>query len=129
MNNDRAIYAGERALSSLKEARRLLQSASNWGLFDLFGGGSLSGFLKHHKMNQARNILENARRDLYEFRSELSYLPAVDINIDGFLTFADFSFDGFLADVMVQSRINKAKDQLDDAIYKVESVLRDLRRN
>ena len=44
-----------------------------------------------------------------------------------FLTFADFFFDGFLADVMVQSKINNAKKQVDEAIRRVEEVLVKLR--
>lgn len=43
------------------------------------------------------------------------------------MTFADFFFDGFLADVMVQSKINNAKKQVDEAIRRVEEVLVKLR--
>lgn len=116
MSEERAIRAGEKALYSLKEARDILSSASNWGLLDIFGGNGFTGFMKHMKIDKARNVLDKARQDLWEFRNELSYLPEININIDGFLTFADFFFDGFLSDVFVQSRINDAKRQLDDAI-------------
>ena len=71
--------------------------------------------------------MPSARQDLWEFRNELSYLPEININIDGFLTFADFFFDGFLSDVFIQSRINDAKRQLDEAIRRTESVLSQLR--
>lgn len=33
-----ALDAGEQALSSLKIALEKLNSASNWGIFDMFGG-------------------------------------------------------------------------------------------
>ena len=49
-----------------------------------------------------------------------------DVRIDGFLTFADFFFDGFLADFLVQQRINEARSQLDRACRQVEDVLRQL---
>ena len=62
-----------------------------------------------------------------EFKNELEYLPEINIDIGGFLTFADFFFDGFLADVFVQSRISDAKRQLDEAIRRTESVLSQLR--
>ena len=127
MNEDRAIRAGERALSSLREAKNMLSSASNWGLLDLFGGNGFTGFMKHMKIDNARRVLDRARQDLWEFRNELQYLPAIDINIDGFLTFADFFFDGFLADIFVQSKINDAKKQIDEAISRTESVLSSLR--
>ena len=34
-----AIEAGRRALSSLQAAKENLNSAKNWGLADMFGGG------------------------------------------------------------------------------------------
>ena len=44
-----------------------------------------------------------------------------------FLSFADYFFDGFLADMMVQSRIREAQRQVNDAIYRVENILSRLR--
>ena len=38
-----AIQAGERALTSLRKAEEKLTCASNWGLWDIFGGGLISG--------------------------------------------------------------------------------------
>ena len=48
-----AIEAGQRALSSLRTAEENLNSAKNWGLVDMFGGGFFSTMLKHSKMDQA----------------------------------------------------------------------------
>ena len=48
-----AIRAGERALDSLKEANRQLNSAGNWGLVDIFGGNTISGLMKHMKVNNS----------------------------------------------------------------------------
>ena len=94
---------------------------------DIFGGNGFTGFMKHMKIEKARQVLDKARQDLWDFRKELEYLPEININIDGFLTFADFFFDGFLSDIFVQSRINDAKRQLDEAIRRTESVLSQLR--
>ena len=127
MSEDRAIMAGEKALYSLKEARDILSSASNWGLLDIFGGNGFTGFMKHMKIEKARQVLDRARQDLWEFQNELQYLPAINIDVGGFLTFADFFFDGFLSDIFVQSKISDAKRQLDEAINKTEQVLHQLR--
>ena len=54
-------------------------------------------------------------------------LQGLNIEIGDFLTFADFFFDGFLADILVQSKIRQAQDKIDDAIIRVEEVLRQLR--
>ncbi|MGN1163586.1 MAG: hypothetical protein ACI4S4_02140 [Candidatus Ornithospirochaeta sp.] len=128
MDNNRAIYAGERALGSLNEARNVLSGAKTWGFMDIiFGHSGFTGFMKHSNIDKARRVLDEARRDLMEFRDELKYLPQVDINIDGFLTFADFFFDGFIVDVIVQSRINDTIRQLDEAISRTRQALSALR--
>lgn len=124
-----AIYAGERALSSLIQAKKYLSSASNWGLLDLFGGNTITGLFKHMKLNNANNCLYTAKADLKRFRDELDdideFIP--DVQVGGFLTFADFFFDGLLADVIVQSKIGEMKRQVDEAIRNTESIVRRLK--
>ena len=121
-----AIRAGERALDSLKEANRQLNSAGNWGLVDIFGGNTISGLMKHMKVNNASRCVDDARRDLATFRDELGDIRDMEnlnIDIDGFLTFADFFFDGFVADIFVQSKIRKGQQQVGEAIRRVEDIL------
>ena len=121
-----AIRAGERALDSLKEANRQLNSAGNWGLVDIFGGNTISGLMKHMKVNNASRCVDDARRDVATFRDELGDIRDVEnlnIDIDGFLTFADFFFDGFVADIFVQSKIRKGQQQVREAIRRVEDIL------
>lgn len=123
-----AIDAGERALDSLYGVRKELESAGNWGLLDMFGGGMFTTFVKHSKMNDAQRYMERAKRDLAAFSRELADVSeTLNINTGDFLSFADYFFDGFLADMMVQSRIHDAQRQVDDAIYRVESILSRLR--
>ena len=124
-----AIDAGERALDSLYGVRKELESAGNWGLLDMFGGGMFTTFVKHSKMNDAQRYMERAKRDLAAFSRELADVSeTLNINSGDFLTFADYFFDGFVADMMVQSRIrDAAQRQVDDAIYRVESILSRLR--
>ena len=62
-----AIEAGQRALSSLRTAKENLNSAKNWGLVDMFGGGFFSTMFKHSKMDQARQNMEQAKYDLRSF--------------------------------------------------------------
>lgn len=49
------------------------------------------------------------------------------VEVEGFLKFADFFFDGIVAAYLVQSKIENAKKQLNDAVYQVESILMDLK--
>ena len=94
-----AIQAGENALCSLRAAREELQKAGNWGIVDLFGGGFITNLIKHSKMDNASHLMENAKYDLKKFQKELRDVTInTDLSIDcgGFLTFADFFWDGVL---------------------------------
>ena len=125
-----AVQAGERALQSLYAAREQLNSAKNWGLFDIFGGGFFASMIKHSKLDGASASLEEARYHLQIFQRELSDVcipQELHINVNGFLSFADFFLDGLIADYLVHSRINDAREQVDDAIERVEMLLGDLK--
>lgn len=125
-----AIAAGEKSLGSLRQALQQLKSAGNWGLLDMFGGGLVSGMMKHSKLDHAVQYMEDAKRDLKRFQIELRDVNQVmnlQLDIGGFLTFADFFFDGVVADFLVQSKINDAKLQVETAISQVDKMLRNLR--
>ena len=125
-----AIAAGEKALNSLYLAQEKLKSARSWGMFDLFGGGLLSDMIKHSKMNDASKYMEEAKRQLQIFQKELKDTKlSVDLRMEvsSFLSFADFFFDGLIADYMVQSKISSAREQVDDAIVMVTDVLNALK--
>ncbi len=125
-----AIAAGERAVSSLRAAQDNLNSARNWGILDLFGGNLITGLMKHSRMSSASRYVDDARRDLSAFQDELrdvQDLRGLDINIGDFLTFADFFWDGFLADIMVQSRINDARQKISQAVARTDYVVRQLK--
>ncbi|MCI8597946.1 MAG: hypothetical protein HFJ10_05830 [Lachnospiraceae bacterium] len=122
-----AIAAGHRALDSLRAAQNDLNSAKNWGLFDMFGGGVISTMIKHSKMDTAKQNMDQAKYDLQNFSRELrdvSMSYNLEIETGDFLSFADWFFDSFFVDGMVQDRINKARNQVAEAIQKVEDILR-----
>lgn len=126
-----AIAAGTRALGSLRNAQECLNSARNWGIADIVGGGLFSTLVKHSKMDDAAEYLEKARVDLKRFQKELRDVNvAMDLRmeINSFLSFADIVFDGLVADYLVQTKINEARGQVEEAIDRVESLLVDLRR-
>ena len=118
------------ALAAGQEALGYLNSAGNWGLVDLFGGGLLSTFVKHAKMNDAEELVQQARGALRRFQKELmdvDNVPEFHIETGDFIAFADYFFDGLIADWLVQSRISDAKQQVDHAIRKVNDILGQLR--
>lgn len=126
-----AIDAGERALSSLYVAQEKLKSARGWGIFDMLGGGLITDLVKHSKMEAASQSMEEAKYHLQRFRKELSDVNGnfnLQLNVGGFLSFADFFFDGLVADYLVQSKIAEARSQVDDAIIKVNRILNELKQ-
>lgn len=126
-----AVTAGEQALRSLYAAREKLGSARNWGIFDMLGGGLISDLVKHSKMNDAVSLMEQAKQELHIFQGELKDVQVflnLRMEIGSFLSFADFFFDGLVADYLVQSKIVDARNQVDDAIRQVEMILEDIKR-
>ena len=125
---DEAIRAGENALQSLYRAQEMLKKARTWGIIDIFGGGLFSGLLKHARLQDAKQYMEDARRDLSYFSKELKDVqePEFSSLTGDFLTFADFFFDGFIADILVQSKISEARAQVEDAIGRTKELLRRL---
>lgn len=129
-NIRKAIEAGERALTSLRAAKGKLKSSRNWGFFDMFGGGLFSSMMKRSQMDDATRYMEIARLDLKNLQRELQEVRVpmdLKIEVGGFLSFADIFLDNFLVDYMVQMKIEKAGEAVEDAIFRVESILMDLR--
>ena len=124
-----AINAADDALYHLNRARKSLNSAGNWGMVDIFGGDLISGLVKHSRMGNAEREIEEAKLSLQRFSKELRDVSGYSsIHINDFLTFADFIFDGFLADIIVQSKISEAKRQCDKAIRQVSDIKKELQR-
>ena len=126
---DEAIRAGQQARSSLLQAKDCLKSAGNWGLLDMFGGGLFTTFVKRTRMNDAEQLVQQARSDLKRFGKELADVESIaDFHVEtgNFLTFADYFLDSFLMDWLVQSKIRDAQRQVEDAIEKVEYILQQL---
>ncbi len=58
--------------------------------------------------------------------SDVNMACNLHIETNDFLTFADFFFDGLVADWLVQDRINNARSQVNEAIRRTEQILRQL---
>ena len=126
-----AINAADYALDCLYEAQDCLGSARNWGVIDILGGGFISTFIKRSRMRDASRCIEDAKAAMATFRKELADVDrAMPLAIDeyDFWSFADYFFDGFIADFMVQSQIARAREQVDEAISRVKEIRSQLQR-
>lgn len=125
----RALSLIDQLIPILNEAERALSSARTWGVFDMLGGGLFVDLVKHHKINRAKNAMDEASDLLSALQRELSgiQVPADSrMEVGGFLTFADFFFDGFLVDAFMFSKILSSLDHvrtLKDRIYRLRGYL------
>lgn len=125
-----AIQAGETALFSLRDVEKKLHGARNWGIVDMLGGGFLTDLIKHSNMRDASAYMEDAKQKLMVFQRELKDVQLhydLKMEISSFLTFADFFFDGLIADYLMQTKIADARDEVENAIDQVQQVLTELR--
>lgn len=126
-----AIDAGNIAIDALSEAESCLNSASNFGIWDILGGGIISSALKHQRMNDANRAMQKAQNALQNFSTELADVRIyenVDISFDGITQFIDIFCDNFLVDIMVQSRISETKSEVRKARRSIEQVIDRLRQ-
>ena len=109
-----AVQAGERALQSLYAARDKLGSARNWGIFDMLGGGFISDFVKHSKMNDAAALMEQAKSDIQRFQRELRDVQVsldLRMEIGSFLSFADFFWTGWWQITWCRARLQMQENR------------------
>ena len=115
---DEAVVAGEQALDSLRTAKSKLDSDRAWGIYDIFGGGLLSSAIKHGQISNANEWMEQANRDLRRFTKELHDVPGEDLYVQtgDLISMLGIFCDNFFSDIMVQGRINDARNRIDQVI-------------
>lgn len=113
---DEAARAGRSVQDDLARAEEGLQSARNWGTYDMLGGGMLSTHIKHGRIDEAMDHIYAAQTNLRRFEKELQdvggSLNTAGLEVGGLLKFSDYFFDGLIADWMVQGRIKDALEQV-----------------
>jgi hypothetical protein len=127
---DEARRAGQSALQALLQAEERLNSAKNWGTYDMLGGGMIATMVKHGRIDEAQDHIHESQLYLRRFADELKDLNwSVEVaapQIGSFLTFADYFFDGFLADWMVQGKINNSMEAVRSNANQVSVILQKL---
>lgn len=124
-----AIVAGNNLQIALRQLIQFLKSAQSWGTWDILGGGFLATAAKHSKIDKAKEQVYNVQRLIRELKKELLDVDVsmnIDINIGSFETFADYFFDGLIADWMVQSKINDSLTRVYNIDSDISSLLKTL---
>jgi myosin heavy subunit len=125
-----AISVGRQVLQRLKDTLDSLNSAQGWGRWDLLGGGLITDMIKHSHIDDAKSMAEKTQMALLRFRTELADVKIEDgiqFEMNGFAKFADFFFDGLIADWVMQSRIHDSQDSVIRVQNQVENVMAKLK--
>ena len=122
-----AINAGSSARGTADQILRELDSAQNWNTWDMFGGsGIITHMAKHGHLDSAQDLTEELQRKLRRFKTELADIQITadtQVNIDGFLRFADYFFDGLFADWAVGNRISESISSVTATRSKISSTI------
>lgn len=121
-----AISAGNTAFDTTQAVLESLNSAENWGTWDLLGGGLLADLAKHGHLDEAQSTIETLQSQLRRFKTELADVTIqadIQVNVDGFLRFADYFFDGLFVDWAVMDQISQSQSQVQSTRAQIGQVL------
>ena len=121
-----AIDAGKSARISARNAKEKLGSAKNWGVYDLVGGGMISGLAKHSALDEAQNHINNLQMNLRRFQTELADINIngnVEVGVGNFCRFADIFWDNIFVDWAVLDKINNSLDSITSVERKITDTL------
>ena len=122
-----AISAGYSARSTADRILSELESADGWNTWDMFGGGGIiTHMAKHSHLDEAQDLVSDLQSKLRRFKTELADIQItanMQVNIDGFLRFADYFFDGLFADWAVGDKISQSMNSVSSTRDKISRTL------
>ncbi len=109
-----AVSIIDRLIPLVNDAERNLSSARNWGFLDVLGGGFIVDLIKHSKLNNASNSMEQVNYLMQNLQRILGSINTNDysMNVGNFVSLADFLFDGVIADIYMTSKIMSSLDEV-----------------
>ncbi|KXA28999.1 hypothetical protein HMPREF3229_01471 [Peptoniphilus harei] len=131
MSQEKELKEASQALLDLKneidKTIKITESASRWGLFDLFADSGLVGLVKRGKIKDinsnlkiVRDKLEVAKRELNDIRIDLDE----EIPDSTYDFFVDVIFDNIFTDLRVNGEIKEIREKLEDLGDRVDELLR-----
>ena len=130
---NQALNLTNQLIGELDQAERQLSSARNWGFLDVLGGGLITDLIKHTKLNNAKVAMDRVNYLLQELKRVLGGISMAEdysMNVNGFLTFADFFFDSGIVDVYMTAKIMSSLNEvrnLKNRCYELRSRLSNIR--
>lgn len=125
-----ALDAGDDANECAKDVLCELNSAEEWGTYDVVGGGLVAGIAKHSHLDNAQKKLWYMRENIEQFRTEISDVEIhadLLVSVDSFSQFADIVFDDIFSDFYMLDQIKNSISQVRHVIAQINDVIRSLR--
>lgn len=125
-----ALDAGDDANECAKDVLCELNSAGEWGAYDVVGGGLVAGIAKHSHLDNAQKKLWYMRENIEQFRTEISDVEIhadLLVSVDSFSQFADIVFDDIFSDFYMLDQIKNSISQVRHVIAQINDVIRSLR--
>ena len=117
------------ALETLKQAQIKLDSVKSWITIDGFGGSLLISIVKHSKIEETLQVLEEAKKNVRRFQLQLKTIElpmGVKKDVGIFVSFATFFLDGTVENYLIKERVGDVTEQLDDAVEMIETICRNM---
>ena len=122
-----AISAGFSARSTADRILSELEDADGWNTWDILGGGGIiTHMAKHSHLDEAQDLVQQLQSQLRRFKTELADIQIsanMQVNIDGFLRFADYFFDGLFADWAVGDKISQSLSSVSNTKSEINRML------
>ena len=122
-----AISAGYSARGTADRILAELEDADGWNTWDLIGGGGIiTHMAKHSHLDSAQDLVQELQSKLRRFKTELADIQItanMQVNVDGFLRFADYFFDGLFADWAVGDRISQSQSSVSSTKSQINRTL------
>ena len=121
-----ALAEGRKALQIANGAMKSLGSAGNWGTLDMFCDSMLFDLAKYTAMDEAKAQVEQLQFQLRRFRAELADVAmdaVAEVDTGGLFRFADYFFDDIFTAFSSLNRVDRAKDSVQDAIFRIHEAI------
>jgi len=112
---EEAIQVGTKASQVLAQMVNSLRQAKNWGTWDMVDGKRMSSYMKHSRLDTARQLSYKAKQMLMRFEDELNDIYQYEraqfdfsLNFESFGRFTDIFFDNLISDWIIQQKISNA---------------------
>lgn len=130
MSEEKELREAKEALIDLEneidKTIRLTESASRWGIADIFADSGIIGLIKRGKIKDInrsleiiREKLERAKQELYDIRINLDE----EIPDSTYDFFVDIVFDNIFTDLRVNREIKEIRENLFDLRDRVHEIL------